>query len=101
MNTQFNDEKLVKLAKRAYYSLRGEKFTHLEPLLRKKTLSDQDRNNLLDLVDAGNNVRPLSISELKSEIFTLIGYKSLNAWGSTVSRTDLEAIHNYITANKK
>lgn len=100
MNTQFDDAKLVKLAKRAYYSLKGEKFAHLESLLHKKTLTDGDRNKLLDLVDAGHAAKPTSIKEMKEDIFSLIGCKSPNPYGSTVSRSELEIIHKHLLSTK-
>lgn len=98
--TQFNDQKLISMASAVYYSPIGENHSHLENLLSKTKLTEGERNQLLDLVDLGKTNRPLSIRDMKNEIFSKIKFKTNNAYTTTVSRGELEAIYLFIKGLK-
>jgi hypothetical protein len=95
----FNDEKLISLAKKAYYTKNvDQKYYDVESLFKKTALNNKERNQLVEFVDSQRTLSPLSMSFMKREILQIIGYKGTTSYasGNTVNREELEAIYSFI-----
>ena len=93
---QFNDATLINIAKSYYFSKPLERTEELDGVLKKDKLSNSERNRLLFLIESNRHKGLVSISSMKAQIFEIIGHKTSNQWGTTVNRSDMEAIYNYI-----
>lgn len=90
----FDDSTLIRVS-RLYYLTSTKKDKALESILKKNKLNNDERNQLVSLID-NNKVNPiLTISRMKKELFALIGYETQNYY-STVARHELEAIYHYV-----
>ena len=66
------------------------------PLLDATELTNAQRNELLQFVYDNRYSGRLSISEMKQKIFKIIDYRVSSSYSSTVNRSDIEAIYNYL-----
>lgn len=102
MSETFNDQQLITLARSRFFSVDPDYSDQsLKNLFSKKELDNKDRNRLLGFLAEHKYARPLSMREMKSEIFSILNYETTNSYTTTVSRTELEVIYNFIKGLKK
>ena len=102
MANGFDDQKLIKLARFSYFSTKkSDPNKDLEKMFEKEVLTNGERNYLLTFLEENKQVKPLSIRDMKTEIFSHIKFESPNQWGTTVNRVELEAIYKFILGAKK
>lgn len=90
----FDDNTLIRVS-RLYYLTSTKKDKALESILKKDKLNNDERNQLVSLIDQTKNTNTtLTINRMKKELFQIIGYESNNSYG-TVNRHELEAIYLY------
>lgn len=106
MSTGFNDEKLISLARSRYNrtpaNLPGAPRLNLA-LLTKAGLSNTERNELLEYLQLSDrtSLRPISMREMKQEIFNMIGKEAPSGtWVSTFSRDDIVLVYDWIKSKK-
>jgi hypothetical protein len=105
---QFDDKRLVDLAKRYYYGHGKEPNSTVRTCFNKTdALNNDERNELLKFIEENMFVRPISMSQMKREILGFIGYKKdwTNNGGysygdNTVNRKELEAIYQWFMKQK-
>lgn len=98
----FNDEKLLSLCRKVYYTLEKGTFeqANIQILLNKSQLNNSERNVLIEFLEIHRQTKPLSVADMKREIFEAIKYKSGNHYG-TICRDELNAIYLHITKREK
>lgn len=97
----FDDRTLINLVRYNYYSSKSEDKTIFE-LIKKSSLTTEERNLGLKFLEDTRYNKPMSVREMKEQIFAVIGENnSANQWGTTVNRAELEIIHKYILSTKK
>lgn len=99
----FDDRKLINLARYNFYSHKiDDRPEGIEELFTKEKLSNSESNQLLAFLETSRHHKPLSMSEMKRQILSIIGFENAkNSWQNTVSRDELEAIYNYIKAGER
>lgn len=101
----FNDEKLLNLAKNAYYTKDVDtEFQNVETLFKKTVLTNPERNKLVSFLESVRSVLPMSMSQMKKEILHYIGFKEEreNYYATnTVGRPELAAIYKFIMDVKR
>lgn len=98
----FDDQKLQNLVRFNFYSTGSEEESIKKLMEKDETLTNEERNTLLTFLERNRYQKPLSINEMKREIFLLIGQpESRNSYSTTVNRAELEHIYNYILSTKK
>lgn len=100
MADTFDDRKLQNIARYNFYSSKSDDKA-VEKLLSKDKLTNDERNTLLEFIEANRYTKPLSIKDMKEEIFALIGRPPVgNSYSTTVSRGELEHIYKHIMGSK-
>jgi hypothetical protein len=80
------------------YNASTQKIPIIERILKKTEFNDDDRAVLNMYLQAGYRIK--SIRSMKEDILNHIGHSSTNHSGSTVSRSELEAIHAYVLGDQ-
>lgn len=96
---KFDDSKLISLAKSTYYGseMTPQRVPTIPKLFEKEELNNDERNQLIDFVDKYRSSLPRSMTTMKRELLTLVGFKDeYNSAANTVNRRELEAIYNFV-----
>lgn len=97
-----NDEKLLNLAKKYYYSNGKTPDGQIIKCFSKKSLNDTDRTALLDFITNNADIKPMSMTRMKMEILTAIKREDvLVDYTNTLSRKEVEAIYAYVMDQTK
>lgn len=98
---KFDDSKLIGLAKSTYYGseMAPQRVPTISKLFEKQELNNDERNQLIDFVDKYRSSQPRSMTTMKRELMTLVGFTDdYNSMTNTVNRKELEAIYNFVMA---
>lgn len=99
MSQQFDDSRLISLAKTFYYTKGNEPSKVVREALTKEKLSNDERNALIEFIQANSFNRPMSMGEMKREILAYIGYsdapRNYSYNTSTVSSKEMTAIYHW------
>lgn len=98
----FDDRKLINLARYNWYAHKtADRPDGIEELFSKEKLTNSERNTLLHFLEESKYQKPLSMGDMKREIFEIIGYTSNSSWNNVMTKADVEAIFNYLKAGQK
>lgn len=99
----FDDRKLQNLVRFHFFATNSED-EKIQSLMEKDgALTNDERNSLLTFLEQNRYQKPLSIRDMKNEIFAIIGNppNGGSSYSTVVNRSELEHIFNFIKSNQK